>query len=287
MSKLPVTVVIPTRNEQKNLPACMDRLGAFAHIWVVDSGSSDATCEIARARGARVIDFRWPGGFPKKRNWTLINERFETEWVLFLDADEHVSREFTDEVGAAIARGSDTGGGNVGFWLNYTTHFMGKVLAHGVPQRKLALFKVGAGLYERIEDPGWSDLDMEVHEHPVLNGPVGEIRSPIDHLDFRGLDHFIARHAAYAKWEAHRYLQLRARGDEARAALTRRQRTKYASIDKWWWAPAYFLMTYVMKLGFLDGAEGLHYALFKMGYFRDIKALIDEARTSLELAPAE
>jgi glycosyltransferase involved in cell wall biosynthesis len=272
MDKLPITVVIPTRNEQKNLPACMDRLAAFAYVWVVDSGSSDTTCDMARSRGARVIDFRWPGGFPKKRNWTLMNQTFPTDWVLFLDADEHVSLDFVEEVRAAIAR-SDM----VGFWLNYTTHFMGRVLVHGVPQRKLALFRVGAGLYERIEDPGWSDLDMEVHEHPILNGPVGEIAAPIDHLDFRGLDHFVARHQAYAKWEANRYLQLRGRED-AWSTLTRRQRVKYASLEKWWFAPAYFLMTYVARLGFLDGTEGLHYALFKMEYFRDIRERIRARR---------
>ncbi|MBI1180245.1 MAG: glycosyltransferase [Alphaproteobacteria bacterium] len=270
---MPVTVVIPTRNEERNLPACLSRLGAFAHVWIVDSGSSDATCDIARERSIRVIDFRWAGGFPKKRNWTLMNEQFPTDWVLFLDADEHVTDTFVDEARTALARPD-----MAGFWLNYTTHFMGEILAHGVPQRKLALFRVGAGLYERIEDTGWSDLDMEVHEHPVLDGPVGEIRAPIDHLDFRGLDHFVARHESYARWEASRYLELAAGGDARWRGLTRRQKIKYASLTRAWFAPAYFAMTYFLKRGFLDGTAGLHYAVFKMEYFRDIRRRILASR---------
>ena len=271
---LPVTVVVPTKNEASNLAACLARLGRFARVWVVDSGSTDGTQQIARTHGARVIDFVWAGGYPKKRNWVLLNETFETPWVLFLDGDEHVPPAFVEEL-AHVLPDSD----KAGFWLNYTTHFMGRVLRHGVPQRKLALFRVGAGLYERIEDPGWSRLDMEVHEHPHLDGAAGEIAARIDHLDYRGIEHFIARHNAYSTWEVHRRAQLIDGGDPAAwARLTKRQKTKYRSLDKWWFAPMYFLGTYIVKLGFLDGSAGLHYALLKFAYFHDIKLKIDEAR---------
>lgn len=268
---LPVTVVIPTKNEAKNLPQCLSRLGNFACVWVVDSGSTDGTQQIARDHGTRVIDFAWAGGYPKKRNWVLLNEQFETPWVLFLDGDEQVSAEFIHELASALANTD-----KVGFWLNYTTHFMGKVLKHGLPQRKLALFRVGAGLYERIEDPGWSKLDMEVHEHPQLDGPIGEIGARIDHLDFRGIEHFIARHNSYSTWEVHRRAQLMADTGGAWARLTKRQKTKYRALDKWWFAHAYFFGTYIAKRGFLDGAAGLHYALMKFAYFHDIKLKIDE-----------
>lgn len=270
---LPVTVVVPTRNEAKNLPQCLARLGGFAQVWVVDSGSTDGTQDIARAHGARVIDFAWAGGYPKKRNWVLLNQSFDTPWVLFLDADEQVPPAFATELADALVRTD-----KVGFWLNYTTHFMGKVLKHGVPQRKLALFRVDAGLYERIEDPGWSKLDMEVHEHPQLAGAIGEITTRIDHLDFRGVEHFIARHNAYSTWEVHRRAQLMADTDGAWERLTKRQKTKYRALDTWWFAPAYFLGTYLLKRGFLDGAAGLDYALLKFGYFHNIKLKIDEQR---------
>tara|TARA_B100000953_G_scaffold251316_4_gene214076 strand:+ start:2206 stop:3036 length:831 start_codon:yes stop_codon:yes gene_type:complete len=269
---LPVTVVIPTKNEEKNLPLCLKKLIDFAAIWVVDSASTDATISIARDHNTRVIQFDWKGGFPKKRNWVLLNERFETPWVLFLDADEHITSEFVSELRSALEN-SDM----VGFWLNYSTHFMGGILKHGLPQRKLALIRVGSGLYERIEDPGWSHLDMEVHEHPVLDGPVGEIAERIDHLDYRGIEHFIARHNAYSTWEANRFLRLASGETGERENLTERQKRKYASLARWWFAPAYFLMTYGLKLGFLDGRRGLDYALLKASYFQNIRLKILES----------
>ena len=117
---------------------------------------------------------------------------------------------------------------------------------------------------------------MEVHEHPQLTGAIGEIVARIDHLDFRGIEHFIARHNSYSTWEAHRRAQLLADTSGAWAALTKRQRTKYHSLASWWFAPAYFVATYVIKRGFLDGSAGLHYALLKFGYFHNVKLKIDE-----------
>ncbi|GAA0306416.1 glycosyltransferase family 2 protein [Sphingomonas oligophenolica] len=275
---LPITVVVPTRNEEKNLDACLARLDAFAHVWVVDSRSTDGTRAIAERHGARWIDFDWSGEFPKKRNWVLINHPPVTPWVLFLDADERVTEAFVAEARRVLA--DERLSAAAGFWLNYDNHFMGRVLRHGVPQRKLALFRVGAGLYERIEDRRWSNLDMEVHEHPVLNGTAGEIAAPITHLDYRGIDHYVARHDAYASWEAKRHADLLARGDAAWGALTPRQRTKYRNLARWWFAPAYFLGTYVVRLGFLDGAAGFHHAVLKMIYFYQIRLkIVSDARS--------
>ncbi len=271
MTATPVTVVIPVKNEEKNLPACLAKLGSFAEILVVDSGSTDRTREIAEAAGAKVLNFSWQGGYPKKRNWVLLNHKFSTPWVLFVDADEHLTDEFLREMAKQIADDRCAG-----FWLNYRNHFLGGVLNHGVPQRKLALFKVSAGLYERIDEVHWSELDMEVHEHPVLHGPIGEIRAPIDHLDFRGLHHFIDRHNSYSTWEANRFLQLHANPAEMERH-TPRQAVKYRYVSHWWFPPAYFVLTYILRRGFLDGRSGFVYAVFKACYFMQIREKIAEA----------
>jgi glycosyltransferase involved in cell wall biosynthesis len=271
MPLIPVTVVIPVKNEERNLPACLAKLGVFAEILVVDSDSTDATRKIAEAANVKVIDFAWQGGFPKKRNWVLMNYKFSTPWVLFLDADEHLTDQFLQELSARIVDDR-----YVGFWLNYRNHFLGRVLKHGVPQRKLALFKVKAGLYERIDDFWWSEFDMEVHEHPILDGPIGKISSPIDHLDFRGLDHFIGRHNSYSTWEARRFLQLQTNPEEVRR-LTRRQVAKYRYLSRWWFPPAYFVLTYILYFGFLDGRAGFIYALLKAYYFVQIREKIVES----------
>lgn len=269
---LPVTVAIPVRNEEVNLPRCLARLGRFAEVVVIDSGSSDSTRQIAKDFGARVVDFKWNGRYPKKRNWFLLNAPPQQPWVLFLDADEFVDDRFCDTL-AGVLPGTDCDG----FWLSYGNIFLGRELRHGLPQRKLSLFRVGKALYERIEEEGWSDLDMEIHEHPIVEGTVGKIYTPIEHRDFKGLAHFLGKHRDYAQWEARRYAELR-ETPEPWAYLTDRQRFKYRNLEKWWYPWFYFLFTYVAKRGLLDGAAGFHYAFYKLWYFQTIRLLIKETR---------
>lgn len=272
-----MTVAIPVRNDASNLRKCLPRLLAFQHIFVIDSASSDDTRQIAEAHGARVLDFAWNGKFPKKRNWFLQNTQLNTEWILFLDADEFVDARFCDEVRTEI---SNTG--KVGFWLNYTNHFLGQPLKFGVPQRKLALFRADAGEYERIDEDHWSGLDMEVHEHPVLVGETGEISSPIDHDEDRGLAKFIDRHAQYAAWEARRWALLNTPWTSASGpSLTQRQHFKYRHVQRWWYPAFYFLYAYIMRLGFLDGRAGFAYAVLKSWYFYLIRLMIHEHRDQL------
>lgn len=267
---LPVTVAIPVRNEEANLAACLARLDRFAEIVVIDSGSTDRTREIAQDFGARIVDFAWDGRYPKKRNWFLLNEPPTQPWVLFLDADEFVDDAFCDAVAAAIEKG-----GCDGYWLTYTNHFLGRPLRHGLVQRKLALFRVGRALYEKIEEDGWSRLDMEIHEHPIVEGRVGEITVPIDHRDDKGIARFLEKHVDYAKWEARRYAALQSDAS-ASAHFTGRQRFKYRHLAKWWYPSFYFLFTYIVKRGLLDGGAGFHYAAYKAWYFRTIRLLIRE-----------
>jgi glycosyltransferase involved in cell wall biosynthesis len=279
MRKLPVTVAIPVRNEEGNLSACLTRLGRFARVVVLDSGSTDRTAELAADAGVEVLQFRWDSRFPKKRNWFLRNHAPSTEWVLFLDADELVDDAFCDELERVLPTTP-----HVGLWLNYTSWFLGRQLRHGDANRKLALFRVGAGEYERVPDDGWSSLDMEVHEHPVLDGTLGEVFARIDHRDYRGFDHWIRKHNEYSTWEARRILALRQAPAGANGALRGRQLRKYRAIGRWWLPAAYFLSFYVLKRGFLDGYPGLVFALGKSIYFWQIgvkcKELKDSSRGS-------
>jgi glycosyltransferase involved in cell wall biosynthesis len=263
---LPVTVAVPIRNEEQNLAECLRRLHRFAHVVVIDSGSTDRSQEIAAAFGAAWLDFQWDGRFPKKRNWFLRTQPVDTPWVLFLDADELVDDAFCDELSRVLP---DTH--HAGFWLNYDNWFMGRRLRYGDANRKLALFRVGSGEYERIDEERWSNLDMEIHEHPVLSGSVGEIASRIEHRDNRGIEHWKRKHDAYSTWEAHRTLMLRAKGGiKDSTELSPRQRRKYFTLGKWWLPGAYFLHTYFVRLGCLDGYPGFAFALEKSRYFGEI-----------------
>ena len=284
---VPVTVIIPVKNQASALSRCLEPLRDMASVVVVDSGSIDGTVETAQEWGAEVIQFNWNGSYPKKRNWALQTLNFTTAWVLFLDADEVVTPAFISALRAAIQSST-----YVGYWLNYANFFQGRLLRFGVPQRKLALFKVGTGLYERIEDTGWSDLDMEVHEHPILNGAIGQLHSRIRHEDFSDLSAFLNRHNKYSTWEAHRYLAQIAGEVSKGRKLTFRQRVKYALIQSRWLSVIYFFYTYVLLGGVFDGSAGLHYAIYKARYFFDISQKIEELRRgkhtqTLELAESE
>lgn len=260
-----LTIVIPTLNEEANLPACLGSIGQFAKVLVVDSGSSDNTLEIAAQNGCNLLKFRWNKEYPKKKNWVLLNGHVSTEWVLFLDADEHVTDDFKKELSEVLPETKCNG-----FWLTYHNHFMGKWLAHGIPFRKLFLLRNGKGLFQRVDDEGWTGLDMEVHEQLEIDGEVGVIKSPIIHNNFKGLDHFIEKHGDYSTWEAKRFLSGK---EDFNPSF--RQRVKRTLIGSYLLGPVYFLVNYIFRLGFLDGKAGFKYSVIKAKYFWEVKRKID------------
>jgi glycosyltransferase involved in cell wall biosynthesis len=270
---LPVSVCIPVRNEEANLPDCLASVSAFPEVVVVDSRSSDGTVGIAEQAGAQVLQFDWNGYSPKKRTWTLRQHAFKHPWVLFLDADERVVPEFVTELESTLPRTS-----HAGFWISFVNTFMGRDLRHGDSLRKLALFRIGCGEYERFPEERWSRLDMEVHEHPILNGTTGRIRTRLRHHG-RGPMESIERHKEYSSWEAQRFLLLQgAEATKSWEALNERQRFKYRNLDRFWLAYFYFLFQYFIKRGFLDGRAGLRFACLKFLYLSDVRRKITEGR---------
>jgi len=105
MTKIPITVVVPVKNEEANLPRCLGQLKRFSEVIVVDSSSTDRTPQIAQEYGARYLNFVWSGRYPKKRNWLLMNHRLENEWVIFLDADEIVDEAFCESLACSRQAG--------------------------------------------------------------------------------------------------------------------------------------------------------------------------------------
>ena len=271
--KLDLTIVIPVRNEEKNLAGCLAAIGDdFAQsIVVVDSQSTDSTKQIASSSNASVVDFIWDGKFPKKRNWFLRNHTPQTTWVLFLDADEYLTPAFKDELRLELQKSDDL----VGYWLNYTIYFLGSRLKGGYPLNKLALFKVNAGEYEKIDEDRWSKMDMEIHEHPILEGKIGKIKSKIDHQDFRGVAHYVAKHNDYAWWEAQRFLKS-ANDELLSKSWTWKQKIKYGLMRTPLIGPVYFLGSYFLLGGFRDGSRGLAFAILKMAYFTQVYCRIKE-----------
>lgn len=269
-----LTIVIPVKNEEINLPECLENVKNFEHVVIVDSGSTDRTLEIAQQFGREVVQFKWDGKFPKKRNWFLRNYVFETPWALFLDADERITdgwiKEAAEKLSASLTSSVDA------FICYYDNWFMGRVLRYGDAMRKTAILRIGAGEYERIEENAWSKLDMEIHEHLVVKGEVGEIMARMEHYDKRSLESHWKKHEQYADWEANRYRALLAEiGDiQTSGKLTKRQKMKYRLIERWYFPLLYFVASYILKRGFLDGCAGYNFARFKARYFSLVRRKI-------------
>jgi glycosyltransferase involved in cell wall biosynthesis len=270
LNKIPLTVIVSVKNEALNLPSCLEKLKSFAQLIVVDSGSTDATMDIANAMGAEVLQFHWNGKFPKKRNWALQNANLLYEWILFLDADEFVTDEFVAEVAIKIQDPNFNG-----YTIQFENYFMDKKLRYGYGFHKSALFKKSKGAYEKVEEDLWSHLDMEVHEHPIIEGKVGVIKAKVVHKDFKNLDHYIAKHNAYSTWEAQRHLQLKQSGN---SYLSLNQKIKYGLLNTGLLPAVYFIGAYFFKLGFLDGREGFYLARFKSHYFFQIQAKVESMK---------
>src|SRR6476646_9277572 len=188
-----VDVLIQTFNEEENLPHTLASLkGWVRHIFVVDSGSTDHTVEIATQYGATVVQHAWEG-YAAQKNWALDNLPFESGWILILDADESVSDSLRAEIEGLVAKPIDSVR-EAGFYLNRVFIFMGRQIRHCgyFPSWNLRLFKRGKARYE----------DRMVHEHMIVAGPTGYLKHLLLHEDRRGLEHFFAKHNRYSTLEA-------------------------------------------------------------------------------------
>ena len=263
-----LTIVIPVKDEEKNLPGCLENIKMAANVVVVDSGSTDNTCAIANRYGREVVQFKWNGQFPKKRNWVLRNYQFKTPWVMFLDADELPGAEFWNEVTRVLP----TTKHDV-FIIYLYNWFLGRILKHGDVARKTAIVRIGKAEYERIEENEWSALDMEIHEHLIASGTIGGIKTPIEHYDRRGLKSYLAKHNEYSSWESSRFLMI---SDFSK--LTRRQKLKYKFLQCKFFPVAYFIYIYLIRRGFLDGVPGFYFSILKLCQFYHLQAKIWELK---------
>ena len=120
---------------------------------------------------------------------------------------------------------------------------------------------------------------MEVHEHPILTGEMGEIKSKIDHRDYRGVSHYITKHNENASWEAARFTEFE-KNRRLKTRLTLKQKLKYRLLKSFLVGPVYFVGSYFVLGGFKDGARGFAFAILKMAYFTQVYCKIKELNKS-------
>lgn len=264
-SSVPVSVLIPVLNEESNLEACLKSVLWANEIVVVDSNSKDKTGEIAEQYGARVVQFRWNGEFPKKKNWALENVDWKNEWVLILDADEHITPPLAAEIAEAVEKNEKDG-----YYINRRFMFMGGWLRYCgyYPSWNLRLLKHKLGRYERLDVSGDTKSgDNEVHEHILLESgekQAGWLKSDMLHYAYPNIDVWIEKHNRYSNWEARVRIELHneAAGQKLKASLfgnplERKRFMKKLGQSVPFLSPTIrFLYHYVIKQGFRDGYKG-------------------------------
>ena len=261
--RVPVDVMILTYNEEANLPHALRSVVPWANrVFVVDSGSTDRTRDIAREMGAEVVEHAWEG-YARQKNWAIDHLPFGSPWVFILDADEAITPELRDEISRLCSRPPEQVPQS-GFYVNRYLVFMGKRIRHCgyFPSWNLRLFKRGAARYE----------DRPVHEHMVLKGQDGALKGLMSHEDRRGLEYYIAKHNRYSTLEAETIFY--AHDDQPGGAdgtvrprlfgnaVERRRFVRawvYRKLPARWLGR--FVWMYFMNLGFLDGAAGLRFCL--------------------------
>jgi glycosyltransferase involved in cell wall biosynthesis len=278
---LPVSVIVPVRNEARNLPFCLESLRSAAEVYVVDSQSTDATVEIARSFGAHVVQFHYTGGWPKKRQWAMESLPLVHDWIFLVDADEALTPELAQEIRRAIQDARFDG-----YHIALRMHFLGRELRHsGASFEKLSLFRRGQGRFEcRLKDQDESMADMEVHEHIVVKGKTARLKHPLLHRNVESLSHYIRKHDEYSNWEARVWMEGEANAQDLKPSLFGSQAQRRRWLRKKFFAiPGspllFFFYKYIVRFGFLDGIPGLIYCSLQGIQFFHIKAKIYELNT--------
>jgi len=271
-----IEVVMIVRDEEVNVPHSIGSVIGWAdRVWVVDSGSTDRTCEIARTLGAEVVSREWLG-YARQKNWAIDTLAIEAPWILILDADESVTPELREQL-LAIAARPVAEVQESAFHINRFFVFLGGVIRHCgyYPSWNVRFFKRGRARYE----------EREVHEHMVADGPVGFVHADLEHNDRRPLEHHIAKHNRYSSMEARAIFAERSSVSQGLPArflggpLERRRWIKRYVYPR---LPAKFafrfLWMYLLKLGFLDGVTGWRFCLFISAYELQIEQKLVELR---------
>lgn len=254
-----VSVMILTLNEETNLRDCLASLAWSDDVVVFDSFSTDQTCAIANASGARVVQRKFDN-WSAHQNWAVSNIQFKHPWVLYLDADERCTAELRDEVIAAATSDSS----HAAFRIRRKDYFMGRWLKHAqlYPTWLVRLLRPDKVRYERLVNPV-----------ATVDGRIGELTAHIDHYPFsHGVAHWIARHNKYSDMEAVEAVKAREQlafkmGDLVSGDPNMRRR---ALKDVFFRLPARpavkFIYYYLWRRGFLDGRPGFTYATLQAFY---------------------
>lgn len=233
--KLPVSVIVLTKNEEANLPGCLESLQWAAQVLVVDSMSDDKTVAVARRHGATVFRRAWPG-YTAQRNFALSKCR--QDWVLSVDADERVAPDLV----AAIQDELQSGASKDGYRVPEVNNYFGRWLRYGgiYPGEHMVFFRRRGAKYESGQ--------ADVHEGVQVKDS-GRLKGHLIHYAYPSLELALDKLNAYTEVEA--------KG---------RVGTKVGAYALIWRPLERFFKNYIVKQGALDGIQGLLYCFLTAYY---------------------
>jgi glycosyltransferase involved in cell wall biosynthesis len=270
-----IAIMIPTKNEEANLPFALASVRGWAdQVFVLDSGSTDQTKGIAEEGGATFVHHDWEG-YARQKNWGLANLSITADWVFILDADEVITPELREDL-LRVSRENRCE--ENGFYINRFFIFLNRRIRHCgyYPSWNLRFFRRGKARYE----------ERDVHEHMIVDGKVGYLRHDMEHNDRRGMEFYIAKHNHYSTLEARELFKIE-QGLEA-GTMTFSfwggpiERRRWIKHKLWPKLPARWLIRFIymygLKLGVLDGFTGFHFCLFLASYEHQISLKLFQLR---------
>lgn len=277
MQKNNITVIIPMRNEIKHIERSItSALSLTPYVYVVDSGSTDGSIEVAKSLGAEVFQYEWTSSsnFSTKINWALKNLPIKTDWAIRLDADEYFMENCIQNLNQDLSKVPDDVNG---ITLIRRIYFMGKWMKHSAeyPKTSMRIFRVG-----HVEmESRWLDEHVDVKNGRSLDYPY-EI---VD--DSRiSISEWISKHNNNSTKEAieliHQEIGLFNREEmnlDRNARRKKELKAKYVSMPRYWRCFVWFFYREFIKLGFLDGKEGFMWNFLQGLWYRMLAdAKVDE-----------
>lgn len=248
-----LSVLIQTKNEEKNIRRALESCRFAKAIFVVDNYSTDTTAEIVKEfSNARLLQRKFDG-YARQKNWALASLPFETDWIFILDADEVITMELQAEL-------IEKTQGEIPCWyVNRRFIFLNRWIRHAgwYPSWSLRFFKRGYAVYE----------ERSMDEHMIPSGQVGYLKNDLIHEDQNGLEAWIAKHNRYSSLEA--LEQMRVRSHELQGSLFSRDPIlRKRTLKKIFYALPFrpllrFLGMYIFQLGFLDGYQGFVFCVLR------------------------
>jgi len=227
MTKLPLSAIITTFNEEEHIEALLQQLDWVDEVLVVDSFSSDKTVELIEAFDVTLVQRKYTGPAEQK-NWAL--QQVKHPWVLILDADERITTELKTEIQTFLQNPSTE---YAGYWIRRNNFFMGKRIRYSGMQ--------GDKVIRLVQPSLCAYNNKQVHEEIESIGKIGFLDHPLEHYTYKNLRHFLAKMERYAFWSAQDYAH----------------KTPKITLYHLCLKPFFrFCTHFVVKRGFLDGRIG-------------------------------